>query len=396
MTRAEIRRFVAALLPRPAATGDARLKLRQAHADIDYWKARFHRRDAAIHRLKESCVRFKQLVTQAQRHADASKSQTLSPAVLRQLLPMRATERPVLCGDASLARERDGALSRASAEYAALVDDASRRTSCLEKVEIEGMPWWLPRDTGADAAGRSKKLQGQGFPLRVILQTREVSLGGVMVDVGANVGRTSIPRVLLGDIRASYAAEPDPVNYACLLQNLLEHDLRGFVLPDRVAIGHARGEVRLRTSKYIGGHRVLTRDAGDVESVAVQLWPLDEWLPHVGADPRSVSFVKVDTQGFELSVLRGAASLVARSHVAWQIEVDPGLLGRAGASMSDLLAHLGAHFTAFVDIGRAGAGGRWRPTSQIAEALDYVGRDQSKTDVIVYRGVPVTRPAVLP
>ena len=33
-----------------------------------------------------------------------------------------------------------------------------------------------------------------------------------MLDLGANVGRMSVPRVVLGDAMVAYCAEPDPVS----------------------------------------------------------------------------------------------------------------------------------------------------------------------------------------
>ena len=46
------------------------------------------------------------------------------------------------------------------------------------------------------------------FPYRVILQTREVGLGGLMLDIGANTGRMAVPRAILGDVTAVIAPSP--------------------------------------------------------------------------------------------------------------------------------------------------------------------------------------------
>jgi FkbM family methyltransferase len=290
--------------------------------------------------------------------------------------------------DDAAAAERERRLAEASDDYRASLADEASRLGMLQRAEVAGISWWLPRDEGR--AGRAQKLQRQGFPLRAILQTREVALGGIMVDVGANVGRTSITRVLLGDVRAVYAAEPEPTNYACLVQNVIEHDLRGYVLPDRVAIGAERTEVKLRRSQYIGGHRLLNparRQRRPIETVPVQLWPLDAWMAHVGIEPGAVSFVKVDTQGSEVNVLRGARGLLARRHVAWQVELDPGLLVRAGADVPELLGLLESHFTHFIDIGSGASGRRVRSTRDLTAALAYVGGDRAKTDLILYNTV---------
>jgi FkbM family methyltransferase len=379
-----VRRLAMALRLPAAADPDIDRRLRKADEMVARWKSRFEHRSATLARLKDALER--------------RRRDSLSPRVLKQILAVRAHQRPVLASDVAAAADREERLLAASCDYASLAGDDVARLEPLVRMEVLGVPWWLPRDEGCP--GRVTKLAGQGLPLRAILQTRELSLGGVMLDVGANVGRTSIPRVLLGDVRAVYAAEPEPVNYRCLVQNVFEHRLRGYVLPDRVAIGATRASVRLRRSSHIGGHRVLAAErrhkdrpkerrqgvpvdaASDV--ITVECWPLDAWMGKLAVEPEAVSFVKVDTQGSEVAVLRGASSLLARRHVAWQMEVDPALLGRAGSSMRELIDLLGGAFTHFIDLGAALAGPRVQPTRVLADSLGYVGSSAHKTDLIVY------------
>ena len=380
----KFRRLAGALLPASSEAQDLRRRLSRADEAIDSWKKRFERRGAAIDRLKRAAEDSRQHLSEVQAQVALHKHRELSPAVLQQILPVRARHRPVLASDAAAARDRERRHMTASSEYLAAINDEAARLAALQRCEVLGIPWWLPRDEAK--VGRVNKLQRQGFPLRVILQTREVALGGIMLDLGANVGRTSVTRMLLGDVRAVYAAEPEPTNYACLVQNVVEHQLRGFVLPDRVAIGAHRGEVKLRRSAYVGGHRLLNparRQRAPIETVLVQLWPVDEWMARLGVEPDAVSFVKVDTQGSEVNVLRGAPALLARRHVAWQIEVDPGLLTRAGATVQELLQLIATHFTHFIDLGTDAGGPRFRPTRDLTGALAYVGGEQAKTDLIV-------------
>jgi FkbM family methyltransferase len=220
----------------------------------------------------------------------------------------------------------------------------------------------------------------------VILQTREVGVGGVMLDLGASVGRTSVTRGLLGDVRAVYAAEPEPASYTALVQNVVAHGLRGIVLPDRVAVGAARGEVQLHQSRFLDGHRVLATPVTGAGHHVVQVacWPVDAWMPQVGCDPRAVTFVKVDVQGGEPEVLRGAGGLLARRQAAWQVAIAPALLAKAGRSMADLLGALEPHFTHFIDIGTPPAGRtRLQPAAGLADWLTYLGSGQPATDLLL-------------
>jgi FkbM family methyltransferase len=315
----------------------------------------------------------------AHRRLEQRRHSSLSHQVLRDLLPIRAL-RPVVSNDAEAAAARERSHLARSAEYRAAVDDPA--PSFVHKTEVDRLSWWVP--FGAESPERIARAAHQGFPYRAILQTREVAIGGFMIDIGANIGRTSIPRVLLGDVRGVYAAEPEPANYACLVRNTLEHQLRGFVLPDRVAIGSRRDQGRMRRSRYPGGHRLLQGEEPATDTIAVEVWPLDAWIAHVGVDADAVTFVKVDTQGCEREVLLGASSLLARRHVAWLIEIDPALLQRAGADVRDIVALVRPHFSRFIDTGSPDAGRRVRPIAQLAESLEYLGTRQTKTDLLLF------------
>jgi FkbM family methyltransferase len=346
-------------------------------------RAKLERQSASVREGRETIAALQARLSAATERLDQRRRSSLTPKVLAQLLPLKASQRVVFAEDRAAASAREARFAQTSPAYEATSNDNSGRQAVLRRLEINGLPWWVPINAAAEE--RTERPATQGFPLRAILQTRELSLGGVMLDLGANIGRTSIPRVLLGDIRAVYAAEPEPFNYACLVQNVVEHALQGFVMPDRVAIGAARGEATLRQSQYLGGHRLLhTQPRHAVRSVTVPVWPVDAWIAHHGIEPDAVSFVKVDTQGSEVRVLAGAASLLARRRAAWQIEIDPSLLRGAGVDVREIVQLLQQHFTHFIDLGSAGRGPRVQPIDAMSGALGYLGSGASKTDVLVY------------
>jgi FkbM family methyltransferase len=337
----------------------------------------------AFEEMRRERKRARADARQWRRRAGQYRRSLLSRRVLKSVLQARARQWPADAHEAMAAAAREERFLDASAAYRRLVEDEPARLSGLQAVAIDGLPWWIPRNErapeGAERAAR------QHFPYRVILQTREWAVGGVMLDIGANIGTTSITRALLGDVRAVYAAEPEPGNYKALVQNVVAHRLRGVVLPDQVAIGAARGESPLLRSRFLGGHRVLFGPiASGADVVSVPVWPLDQWLIHVGVEPGAVTFVKVDAQGSEVEVLRGAQALLARRQAAWQIEVDPELLGRAGRSVASLVELLQTHFTHYVDIATREPGPRVEAIGRIAEALSAVGASKGKTDVLLF------------
>ena len=250
-------------------------------------------------------------------------------------------------------------------------------------VTIEGLSWRVPVDAASKGNLADRIVREQWLPLENIMAARELALGTAMIDIGANVGTTSIPRVVLGDFSYVYAAEPDPANYECLVGNVTANGLQGFVLPDRIAIGAANGEATLRRKTQIGTHH-LVPTASRPTDISVPMQTLDSWTARLDIDPASVTFVKVDTQGWEAHVLRGAARLLAHNHIAWQIEFSPRLLEQAGSSSAELLEQAEAHFTHFIDL-RARITPRSRPIAQIRDAVASLERRERRfTDLLFY------------
>jgi FkbM family methyltransferase len=309
-------------------------------------------------------------------------------AVLEHVLPLRHAAMLASNHDGRAARE--SAFAARSAAYRDAVagtgatgaENPSPESAC---VIVAGLSWWIPKGAN-ERDGISGRLEGKGrLPLREILDTRELAVGRVMIDIGANVGTTSIPRALLGDFNCVYAAEPDPGNYACLVRNIVTNRVRGLVLPDRVAIGDANGEMTLRMLRS-GTHHLVTR-ASDVEESERQTVPcltLDTWVERIGIDLSEVGFIKSDTQGWDARVLAGAPGVLAHKHIAWQIEFSPAMLQRAGVSTAEAYESMQAHFTHFIDL-RGDSGARVRPTSGLREALAYVGAGRRRyTNLLLY------------
>ena len=167
------------------------------------------------------------------------------------------------------------------------------------------------------------------------------------------------------------------------MRNVADNGLRGLVLPDRVAIGAATGTARLRHAKYSGGHRLVS-DSHAADTIEVTCSRLDDWCERLQVDPQLVTFVKVDTQGWELHVLRGAPALLAHRHIAWQLEISPDMLAGAGESVAELYRMCAESFSHFVDLGKEAEGPRVRSIREIAEALGYLGERTPQTDVVLF------------
>ena len=349
-----------------------RQRLAVARATARTWKARAMaaeaRRDACLARLSSADETLGVL------RAEVLKARREEPsvAVAGWVFPKRLrtlSARTTARSSPGL----DDAFLRLSMPYrSALEASPDALSGVAHRTDLEGLTWWVPVRT-----------KSARVPYRGILQTRDVSTGGIMLDLGANVGRMSVPRVVMGDVTMAYCAEPDPVSFACLARNVIDNGLRGLVLPDQTAIGDRNGTARLLRQGASGNFR-LVADGSDARNVVdVPCCTLDSWVERLGIDLDAVTFIKVDVEGSERRLVAGARRVLGCAHIAWQMEIKPSGLRAIGDDPGDLYADLQGAFTHFTDLNRRAAGKRVRPVAELAGALRYIEPD-GKTDVLLF------------
>ena len=130
----------------------------------------------------------------------------------------------------------------------------------------------------------------------------------VFVDVGANIGTTSLAAVTLGAERV-LAVEPAPGNYRLLMANIALNGLDDRVSAVNAAAGDREGTATLYLSPTNSGDHRLT-DEHERDRVEVPLTTLPRILRRARLRARDVSLVWLDAQGSELDILRGAGRLL--------------------------------------------------------------------------------------
>lgn len=148
--------------------------------------------------------------------------------------------------------------------------------------------------------------------------------GEVFFDVGAHLGFFSLVAArLVGPSGAVLAFEPDPDNFARLQANIARNNTY-WVRPYSLAVSDRRGTTLFaRNSAACSGMqgRMLAGEAVTGEDIlTVQAVTLDDHY-----DLRS-GVVKVDVEGGELLVLKGAKRLLAEGSLRWLVEAHSGEL----------------------------------------------------------------------
>lgn len=154
--------------------------------------------------------------------------------------------------------------------------------------------------------------------------------GDTFVDVGANVGAYTLLAASVPGVRC-VAFEPSTESWGRLLENV---GLNGLTQVDvvRAAVGADNGETKLTVG--CGAVNRVVEPGGSADGAATERVPvvrLDDAL----ADVERVSMIKIDVEGLEPAVLRGAAATIRRHSPALIIEYnDPvqlcTMLGDAG------------------------------------------------------------------
>jgi FkbM family methyltransferase len=257
-----------------------------------------------------------------------------------------------------------------------------------DRVEIAGVVWWVPPDERRASSLSDRVLRGT-LPMLELIRTGPYLRGGVMIDIGANIGTTAIPRVLLGDAACVYAAEPEPANAACLRRAVVENHLDGFVMVDQVAIGDRDGHAELLRARRLGSHRLSSGAPATDRAVPVQSLRLDAWSRRLGSDLERVTYIKCDTQGWEGRVLAGAERLLSRTDIVWEIEICPALLEAAGTPARELYRTVSRAFRWFIDLRGEGADAARRPTSALeARIAAMLAAGHRYTNVLLFNDLP--------
>jgi FkbM family methyltransferase len=148
-----------------------------------------------------------------------------------------------------------------------------------------------------------------------ILREHGVDGGGsLFLDVGANIGTTTVPALLLHGYDRALCFEPDPDNATVLRANVALNRLSARVDVVEAAVSDTAGRAGfVRGPDTPLGRRTgvgsLHRPAQDEPAVEVDVVTLDESLARRGVEPSRVALLWIDAQGAEGHVLAGGRSL---------------------------------------------------------------------------------------
>lgn len=128
--------------------------------------------------------------------------------------------------------------------------------------------------------------------------------GGAIIDIGANIGNHTIYFAMFCKAEKIYAFEPQESIFKVLNENIKENKVKDKVKTFNVGLGSKKSHASLGT---VDPRNTGTTKLKEDEHGAVEILPLDEVLTN---EHGKISTIKIDVEGMEIEVLRGASKVL--------------------------------------------------------------------------------------
>lgn len=206
--------------------------------------------------------------------------------------------------------------------------------------------------------GRRDECRTLQRAVRLLRESQKLS-GSLFLDIGANIGTTTIPALLRGGFASAIACEPDPGNFRLLQFNLLANGLGDRVQAKELAVSDTAGRATLALSPTNSGDHRLSEEPRllrERATVDVETTTIDALLERSGHPASDAGLIWIDAQGHEAQILAGAARTL-EAGIAVVCEFAPSILERNG-SLETLTSLLSSLERQVIDLGADQAAAR--------------------------------------
>lgn len=160
--------------------------------------------------------------------------------------------------------------------------------------------------------------------------SQHIPMGGTVIDIGACMGdHTATYSHLVGPLGRVVALECGGESFACLSYNMEPY---ANVLPMKLAAGQITQRASFVRSPNLGASHLVQDPTGSVQVISIDnlvnclnIWP---------------NLIKIDAEGFELKILKGANTVLRDMHPVLVIEINQGALERQGTTKEQVFQEL--------------------------------------------------------
>jgi len=191
----------------------------------------------------------------------------------------------------------------------------------------------------SDTVERETYFLGRFFEweLQAVIR-RSVRPGDTFLDVGANIGMVTLAAsAAVGPEGRVLSFEPNPSVRQRLLEHVALNELKNVTVFDN-ALGAEVGTATLTTATAHTGTGTLRAQSSALHAYTVPVLTLDSFADRIPAD-RGV-FLKIDTEGYDYNVLRGAGQLLARPDIHVFAEVSHQWMAELGQTAQEMFDYM--------------------------------------------------------
>lgn len=168
-----------------------------------------------------------------------------------------------------------------------------------------------------------------------------VKNGTTVIDVGTNIGETLLNFAKINRDGVNIGFEPVPYLYEKAKNNIALNKFENIELVNK---GLSSSEETLSFHEAMennSGGMFLTRENNLEEARSVQAVRLDDFVDRRGIE--NISLIKIDVEGFEMEVLKGASETLRRFRPTLFVEIDDKFLARQKSSAAEVFGFLETH-----------------------------------------------------
>ena len=162
----------------------------------------------------------------------------------------------------------------------------------------------------------------------------------VVIDIGANIGNHSV--FLSNFFKKVYAFEPNPVTFELLTINTKYAPVKNNIEVFNFGLSDTNALLPFSVNPHnIGGSFISEEDENEFPKIKVQVKKLDD-INEVRDEP--ISLIKIDVEGHELKVLRGAQETITKWQPAIIFEQHASEIVNGSSAAVRLLSDLNYEF----------------------------------------------------
>lgn len=173
----------------------------------------------------------------------------------------------------------------------------------------------------------------------VLLFEKYLRPGDIYVDIGANYGYMSInAKKLVGPNGRVIAVEPEPRAAGLLKFNAGLNNSEIEIVQKAISDSEGKASFNVATETGLSRMDNLKKNTFGMElaeRIEVQKTTLDKLAVELAPD-KDLRLVKIDVEGHELSILRGASSVLAKGKTIFMLEINHGALSQNDLTLKDI------------------------------------------------------------